>query len=118
MIELFSFLTSRMGIALVGALAVSMVLAGYYYQKSERLNERNLLLQSERDYQARIAESLEQQRKALDVAVIEERKRRVAWEKKWKDLDKTLQGNADYGQSAPASIIHTLNSLSDNAAHR
>jgi hypothetical protein len=118
MIEIFGFLTSRIGIALVGTLAVSMVLAGYYYQKSERLNERNLLLQSERDYQARIAESLEQQRKALDIAVARERKRRVALEQKWKDIDKSLQGNADYGQTAPASIIHTLNSLSDDTSHR
>jgi len=118
MLEAFSFLTSRTGIALVGTLAVSMVLAGYYYQKSERLNERNLLLQSERDYQARMAEALEQQRKALDVAITEERKRRVALERKWKDISTSLQGKADYGQSAPASIIHTLNSLSDNTAHR
>lgn len=118
MLEIFSFLTSRIGIVMVSALALSMVLAGYYYQKSERLHERNVLLQSERDYQARIAGALEQQRKALDIAMLEERQRRVALESKWKDIGKTLQGNADYGQSAPASIIHTLNSLSDNAAHR
>lgn len=118
MIEFLGFFTSRTGIAMLGVLAVSMVLAGYYYQKSERLNQRNLLLRSERDYQARMADALEKQRKALDIAIMEERKRRVALERKWNDIAKSLQGNADYGQSAPASIIHILNSLSDNTAHR
>jgi hypothetical protein len=118
MFEPISFLTSRTGIALMGALALSVALAWGYYHKAERYKAENRLVQSERDYQARMAEALEKQRIALDVAIAEERQRRIALEAKWKGISKSLKGTADYDKSAPASIIHTLNSLSDAAPER
>lgn len=118
MFESIGFLTSRAGIALVAALAISTSLVWGYHHKAERLNAEKRLVQSERDYRARVADALEKQRRALDVAIAEERQRRVVLERKWNGIERSLRGTVDYEKSAPASIIHTLNSLSDPAANR
>ena len=118
MFDAISLLTSRTGIVIIAALLLSTTLVWGYQQQVGRLKAENLLVQSERDYQARMADALEQQRKALDVAITSERKRRIALEQKWNRIEHSLKGTADYDQSAPASIIRTLNSLSDATAHR
>ena len=118
MFDAISFLTSRTGIVIVAALLLSTTLAWGYRQQVGRLKAESLLAQSERDYQARMADALEQQRKALDVAIASERKRRVALEQKWNRIEYSLKGTADYDQSAPASIIRTLNGLSNSTAQR
>lgn len=118
MFDAISFLTSRTGIILIAALMLTAALAWGYRQQVGRLKAENLLVQSERDYQARMADALERQRKALDVAIISERKRRLALEQKWQRIGHSLKGTADYDQNAPLSIIRTLNSLSDATAHR
>jgi len=118
MFESFSFLTSRTGIALIGALAISVALVWGYQNKAAFLSEKSLRLQDQRDYQAKIAEALEKQRKALDAAIMEERRRRVELEKKWKNIEQANKETADYEKTAPASIINTLNSLSERSASR
>jgi len=118
MFESISFLTSRTGIAVIGVLAVSVTLVWGYQNKTAFLNEKNSHLRDQRDYQARIAEALEKQRKALDAAIMDERRRRVDLENKWKNIEQANKETADYEKTAPASIINTLNSLSDRSASR
>jgi len=118
MFESISFLTSRTGIAVIGVLAVSVSLIWGYQNKAAFLNEKNLHLQDQRDYQARIAEALDKQRKALDAAVMAERSRRIDLENKWKHIEQANKETADYEKTAPSSIINTLNSLSDRSASR
>jgi len=118
MFEPIGFLTSRTGIAVIGALAVSVALVWGYQNKAAYLNEKNSHLQDQRDYQARIAEALEKQRKALDAAIMDERRRRIDLENKWKNIDQANKETADYEKTAPASIINTLNGLSERSASR
>lgn len=118
MLGSISFLVSRPGIAMMGVLALSGSLVWGYQYKSKYLQAQNNLLRAERDYQARMADALDKQRQAMDVAIADERKRRRALETKWNSIRNSLKGKTDYDQSAPASIIHALNSLSDHATDR
>lgn len=118
MFDAIGFLTSRTGILLVSALVLTSTLVWGYQQKVGRMEAENRLVQGERDYQARMAAALEQQRKALDTAILEERQRRVALEQKWKSIGKVNRKDGDYEKPASASIINTLNSLSSSSASR
>jgi hypothetical protein len=118
MFELISLLSSRTGIVLLSALMLSVTLVWGYQQKIGKLKVEHRLVQAERDYQARMADALERQREALEQAILDERNRRVVLEAKWKRITRLNKENADYEKTAPASIIHTLNSLSGRTTYR
>lgn len=120
MLGMFDILPGRATMLVTGTLALSLAvsIAWGYKQQSGRVQAEKRLLQSERDYQARIAEALDKQRRALDAAILAERGRRIDLENKWKKIEQANKETADYEKTAPASIINTLNSLSDRNASR
>lgn len=118
MFDAISFFTSRTGIVFIASLSLSVSLVWGYKNQVRYLNEKTLRIEAERNYQSRVAEALERQRQALDAALVAERKRRLQLEQQWKSIEQTNKGMVDYEKPAPASIINTLNSLSDRSARR
>ena len=118
MLEAIGFLTSRTGIVLVSSVLISGTLVWGYSQKVAKLELEKKVALSERDYQQRIATALEKQRIALQEAAIEEQKRLVSIEEKWKKVQASLESTKDYENTAPVSVVRALNGLSELTNNR
>ena len=118
MLNAISFFTSRTGILLVSLLSVSVVLTWGLMQKLQKVELEKQIAKNEAAYQLRVAEALENQQDAISQATLEERLRLKEIEKKWKNLKASLNNEKDYTNSAPVSVVHALNRLSEPTGDR
>ena len=114
MLNAITFFTSRTGILLVSLLSISLVFSWGLTQKLRKVELEKQIAQSEADYQQRVADALARQREAINQATLADRKRLKDIENKWIKLKASLQNEKDYKNSAPVSVVHALNRLSES----
>lgn len=118
MLNTISFFTSRTGILLVSLLSVSAVLSWGLMQKLQKVELEKQIAKNEAAYQLRVAVALERQREAINQATLAERRRLKDIEIKWNKLKASLKNEKDYTNSAPVSVVHALNRLSEPTGDR
>jgi len=87
-------------------------------QKLQRVELEKQITKNEAAYQQRVAETLERQRDAINQATLVERRRLKDIETKWNKLKASLKNEKDYKNSAPVSVVHALNRLSESSSDR
>jgi len=118
MLNTISFLTSRTGILLVSLLSISAVFSWGLMQKLQKVELEKQIAKNEAAYQQRVAEALEKQREAINQATLAERRRLKEVESKWNKLKASLKNEKDYKNTAPVSVVHALNRLSEPTSDR
>lgn len=115
MLNAITFFTSRTGILLLSLLAISAVFSWGAMQKLQKIELEKQIAKSEAAYAQRVADALEKQRDAINRGMLDERRRLKDIETKWKKLKASLKNEKDYTNSAPVSVVHALNRLSEPA---
>jgi ABC-type transport system involved in cytochrome bd biosynthesis fused ATPase/permease subunit len=118
MLNAITFLTSRTGILLVSLLSISAVLSWGLMQKLQKVELEKQIARNEAAYQLHVTEALEKQREAINQATLAERRRLKDIETKWNKLKASLKNEKDYTNSAPVSVVHALNRLSEPTGDR